>query len=172
MKNSNKDLNTINTKQLAKLAKRFGVKNASKTKKADLVALLETARTEREAKKNAPKPPKARQVYKRNGILHICFKGKYFAPIGETNFKNGFKVRVLDYKTTVSVLAWNPVPLELDYSETWLPVEIPFEPRVKKAPKAAKKPRVKKTQPEASLPEGTNVLDLKDETEEKLEQAV
>lgn len=73
---------------------------------------------------NAP-----RRVYTRNDVIHVCFGGKTFAPVGgDTEIKVGAHVKVEVGDNGSATITWKR-PKQKAITETWKARKVPVNPR-------------------------------------------
>ena len=82
-----------------------------------------------------------RKIYRRNGIIHMCCKGGYFALShaleGETQLKAGDNVQATFTTDSVGhecVEIFLSIPKKKGIRETWYRVDVPRKKRVEKDP--------------------------------------
>lgn len=128
--NENTEVTTEETAEVTQAPKRAKKEKAPKAPKAPKEPKEPKAPKAPKEPKVKPEPvAKARNVYKRQGILHVCANGGLYAPNAETTVVVGEAlVLARDDGESVSLT-------QGETTETWFPVTIPTK-RVRK-PKAA-----------------------------------
>lgn len=73
-----------------------------------------------------------RRIYVRNGVTHVCFDGRTFAPVGESAFDLKLPIVLEKLESDggrARVEATQRRPGKATISETWRSINVPRNPR-------------------------------------------